>query len=86
MKTKPIEEAPDSAEIDALKELERSPGYQLVVNRIAEMILRRCFELEGELDEPKTNRIRGEIKALRDVLTIPEVLKGEIQQQLQKQK
>lgn len=78
----PKRETPDTHEIDALIELERSEGYKLFRERVDDMIVRRCRELEGELDEVKTARVRGQIAALRDVLTVPVILKAEIQQSL----
>lgn len=74
----PQRETPDSHEIDALFDLERSEGYKLFCERVDDLIAAKCRELEGDLDEAKSAKLRGQIKALRDVLTIPKVLKGEI--------
>lgn len=74
----PQRELPDSHEIDALSDLERSEGYKLFCERVDDLIATKCRELEGDLDEVKSAKLRGQIKALRDVLTIPKVLKGEI--------
>jgi hypothetical protein len=64
----------DSADYDAILELERSPGYALVVERFRQELERKRTELElvssGSFE-------RGQIAAIRMVLTIPSILKGE---------
>jgi hypothetical protein len=72
----------DSAELDALIELERSPGYALIRARYEFMLERKRQELEKPHDEAKTAQIRGEIAMLRDVFWIIENLKQEILAQL----
>lgn len=66
----------DSADLDAILEMERSPGWGLVRDRISYELERR----RGELEHPERppDGLRGEIKALRTVLQIPDILKGEI--------
>lgn len=77
----------DSGDLDAVVELDHSPGYVLVTKRIREMIERKRTELEGiGWDQCLTEAARGYVKALREVLTIPDVLRSEIQGQIQKQK
>lgn len=72
----------DSAELDALREMERSPGYQLVLARIHEEIARRRDNLEADLNERQTACERGQILGLRTALSIPEILKQEIESAL----
>lgn len=76
--TEELREEPDSAELDALRELAFSAGYGLVVERINEEIERQRGQLEEDLDIWQTARVRGYIAALRMVLTLPEILKSEI--------
>lgn len=75
-------EPPDSAEIDALKELQRSPGYELVMERIEEEMERRRDQLEDLCTQQLTDYTRGYLKALRTVLGIPQILIDEISKEL----
>ena len=60
----------DSADLDAISELERSPGYFLVAERIRGELQRRRDELEhSDCEWQAMNMVRGQIKALREVLT-----------------
>jgi hypothetical protein len=74
------DESHDSADLDAILELIESPGWALVKKRIAKEIERRRDRLEREGVDVEW--IRGELAALRMVLTIPESLKEEIRSQL----
>ena len=65
----------DSSDLDAINELMESPGYALVKERIQAEIERLRDHLERQADET----VRGQCQALRVVLTIPEILKSEIQ-------
>lgn len=68
----------DSADFDALQELERlSRGWELVRSCIQQEIARRGTELESDSDPTATAKIRGAIEALRLVLRMPEILKQE---------
>lgn len=69
------DDVPDSAELDALSELERHPGYVQVRTRIEEVIeLRR-----DALEKDEVVRFdQGYIAGLRMVLGLPEILRGEI--------
>ncbi len=69
------EEAPDSAELDALRELVRSPGYSLLKDRIEQTIEDRRNDME---DDGDPQRLRGIIAGLRLALRIPEILISEI--------
>jgi hypothetical protein len=69
----------DSADLDAMLEFDRSRGWGLVQTRIREELTRRRTDLEGSGDVP---RLRGEIKALLEVLSYPEFLKHEIRGQI----
>ena len=71
---------PDSAELDAIKELKHSPGYALVVERITEELERNRIELEFRATPELTEFIRGYIKALRIVLMIFEILENELKE------
>jgi len=72
---------PDSAELDAIKELKDSPGYALVVERINEELHRKRQILEMLGPEQHFARTQGYIEALRMVLTIPEILANELKEQ-----
>ena len=69
---------PDSAEYDAIRELRQSAGYELVEERIYVELNRQCIALEQPAGGEQTEFIRGYIKALRTVLTIPEILENEL--------
>jgi hypothetical protein len=71
-------EPPDSAEIDSLKELQRSPGYSLLVGRINAEMERKRDQLEDLCTQQLTDYTRGYLKALRTVLGIPQILIDEI--------
>jgi hypothetical protein len=75
-----------TAELDAIRELRSHPGYHLHTARIHAMIGRRRDEFEQDQSMERTWRIRGYLAALRDVLTIPEVLKEELAAQLKKER
>jgi hypothetical protein len=77
MPTEPL----DFADLDAMLEFERSTGWNIVQGRIREELGRKRADLEGNGDVP---RLRGEIKALLEVLSYPEFLKHEIRGQLTK--
>jgi hypothetical protein len=68
----------DSADADALRDLVRSRGYELVANRVADELQRERAQLEGPLDVEKTANVRGAIRALRMVLQVPQILIGEV--------
>jgi len=68
----------DNGDRDAILELERSTGYALVKMRIQQEIIRRSAELELPANIESTQYTRGVIYALRTVLQIPSILKGEI--------
>lgn len=73
-------EPPDSADLDAIRELKESLGWAHVWKRIEEEVERRRTELEQFADPQLTNHLRGYIKALRMVLDLPENLKIEFVQ------
>jgi len=66
----------DSADLDALRELEQSPGYILVMERIFETIKKKRDDLE-RIDS-RGDLLRGELSGLRLALNIPAILKEEI--------
>jgi len=71
---------PDSAELDAIKELRRSPGYQLVETRIKEELHRKRLLLEMQGPELPFAKTQGYIEALKTVLAIPEILENELKE------
>jgi hypothetical protein len=73
----------DSADLDAIEELERSLGWALVVERIQMQIERERTDLEKDGDPAK---LRGSIAGRRNVLTIPGILRDEIERELANQK
>lgn len=75
----------DSSDLDALEDLKRSKGYELVEERIFDELERKQLELEGDLGIESTWLIRGYIKALRMVLTIPDIRASEIATEIKSQ-
>jgi hypothetical protein len=72
-------DGPDSAELDAVKELLASPGWGLVAERIRTEIERRRNALEGDLEVVATVKARGGLAALRMVLELPGILRQELE-------
>lgn len=69
---------PVDSDLDDVRELGHSKGYALVVSRVHVMIERLLARLEQDLGPQETFSIRGQIKAYREMLTIPESLTREI--------
>ena len=69
----------DTGDLDAIRELIISPGWDLVRTRINDEIERLRDQLENQ---PNLIDTRGQIKSLRLVLTIPEILQAEIGRQV----
>jgi len=67
-----------TADLDAVVELQRSPGYALVVERINQELERRRHELEQPIGIEGTSLARGQVQALRTVLSIPQILQQEM--------
>jgi hypothetical protein len=73
-----VDESANSEKRDAILELERSKGWGLVMQRIDEELERQRKALEAQnTDVWQTEGLRGSIKALRMVLSIPGILKEE---------
>jgi hypothetical protein len=66
-----------SAELDAIKELRRSAGWELVKERLQEELERRRTALESPQDMQTTDTTRGYIAALRLAVMVPEILEME---------
>lgn len=76
-------EPPDSGDLDALQDLERSRGYQLTMVAIAQELERRRAALEAaSTPQDQTAYLRGYIAALRMVFALPATLEYEISQTL----
>jgi hypothetical protein len=73
----------DSSDLDALEDLKRSRGYDLVRERILGELKARAQELETDVSEARTAALRGYIRALRVVLALPEILIDEISKTLE---
>jgi hypothetical protein len=71
----------DSADLDAILELERSPGYALVVKRLNGELERRRMHLESDPGDGFL-RAQGQVGGLRTALAIPDILKAEIKASL----
>ena len=85
MSTTPISE-PGSVKLDAIRELTRSYGWELMVGRIEEEIERRRNELEVPAEgNAVTNALRGRIAGMRTVLAIPAILAAEYAQEAKKE-
>ncbi len=76
-----LTEAANSEKLDAIREFQRSPGYELFEERIHHELDRRRKALEEPADIQETASLRGAIGALRLVLTIPEILEQEFHQE-----
>ena len=76
------DEAPDSAELDAIRELSYSAGYALVEARIRIELERRRDDLERETPESVTQFKRGYLAGLRMVLALPQILRDELEAQV----
>ena len=72
------DDAPDLGDVDALREMERARGWLLLKARVESEIERQRSALESPLDAQLTAEVRGQIKALRMVLELPEILRAEI--------
>lgn len=76
----------DSADLDAILELERSRGYALLVERINDELERQRLECERPTTSWKTvDHAQGQCRALRTVLAMTGTLKGEIKAALDKE-
>jgi hypothetical protein len=62
-----------------LEEVVDSHGYKLIWDRIQLMISRHQARLENDLDPIETANVRGQLKALRDALGVPQILAEEYQ-------
>lgn len=72
----------DGADLDAILELQASPGYRLAIKRLEAELERRRVHLEQDCDLPLTAYTRGYIAALRLWLQIAAILTQEIKAQL----
>lgn len=68
--------------LDAILELENSPGYALVVEQLHQALAISRANLEGHGDVP---RLRGEIAGLLLALSLPAYLVDKFQVQLSKE-
>lgn len=68
----------DSSDLDALEDLKRSRGYELLRERIDSELEARRRAIETDLQPEQTWAMRGYIRALRVVLSLPEILQHEI--------
>ena len=69
-------EPPDSADLDALQELQQAPGYVLTMERIFQTIETKRDDLERF--GAQTDFLRGQLSGLRLALAIPAILRDEI--------
>lgn len=72
----------DSGDLDAIAELEASPGWALVKGRILEVLENERQGLERPAGKAATNNRRGRILATRTILDIPSILRQEIRAKL----
>lgn len=70
------------AELDALDMLVDSSGWELVKQRLQEEIGRQQRELEREIPEVRTHRIRGMLLAYRVAYSLPDNMREEISKEL----
>jgi hypothetical protein len=77
-----VSEPFDSSDLDAIEDLKRSRGYELVCSKLDEEIGRYQRSLETDLEPAQTAGCRGYIRALRMVLTLPQILHEEIAAEL----
>lgn len=71
----------NSEKLDAIREMQRSPGYELFEGRIHDELDRKRKALEEPKDMGETASLRGAIGALRMVLSIPEILETEFRKE-----
>lgn len=69
---------PDSSDLDALRELVRSRGFELFIARVREELERYRVECEHPSDSWVTHVAQGAVRALRTVFDIPSILILEI--------
>lgn len=67
----------DGVDADAIEQVTRSRGWQLIKQRIANEIERERTALEQPESEQETARRRGAIAGLRTALAIPGILVAE---------
>jgi hypothetical protein len=68
----------DSADLDAILELQRSPGFALFAARVNATLEVERLECEKPSDTWMTHFAQGQVRALRTVLDIPGILRAEI--------
>lgn len=74
------DDAANSERLDWMLELERSPGYGLVQQRIRDEIERLRTSLENPSGPDTTATLRGHIYGLRTALRIPDILREELKE------
>lgn len=74
MKAKP---RMDVLDLDSLKELQRSRGWQRIVERIEQMRQLQISQICQQMDELTTARLRGEIAMCDVMLKVPSILVSE---------
>jgi hypothetical protein len=79
MDTRDLIEAPDSSDADALESLAISEGWQLIGERVWDVIENKRDELERSGD--KADEHRGFLAACRMFLALPGNMAGEIKSQ-----
>lgn len=69
----------DPIEEEHLDQTVRSAGYAVIVERIRDIIEQKRNDLEADMPESRTCELRGELRALRLALRVPEILRREKQ-------
>lgn len=72
----------DQIDEQHLEELAASPGYALVCRRIERMIEEARLDLERDIPEQNTWRLRGFIAGCRRCLDVPGILMAEARKNL----
>ena len=67
----------DRVDLNHLEETTSQRGYQILCERVQQMLARKVELLAGDAAPLATAKLRGEIGALRTVLELPEILKSE---------
>lgn len=68
---------PDAIDLEHLRQVVESRGWQLIAQRYGRMMDAKVRELCSDLDPSETAKVRGHIEAIRTCLQVPEILRQE---------
>lgn len=79
MKGKPTAYEDDTTPIEWIEAAEAHPGYRAIRERMETMLQKMLAELEQPSGAEKTAELRGGITALRVCLSLPKILRRELE-------